>query len=310
MASILAFGKYLPNRVLTNAELAGMVSCEAAWIEQATGIAERRMAAPEEDVVALGVHAGKDCLAASGIEVSAIAMLLVSSGSTTRSFPGPAADIAKLLNLPAATPAIDLPMASAGSLFGLALASRLAASTGPILLIASEKMTDCALLEPLEKNTSILFGDGAGACIVVPGKGRMEIQASVLHSEGAHTNDLALDFAGRLTMNGMNVIRHASQKIPAAIREVLGSLETCRISTFLMHQANQNLIDRVAKALGVETTRFFSNIRNYGNTSSASMLIAAAEWLESTSPEPGELVCFSAFGAGYHWGALLCEIMA
>jgi 3-oxoacyl-[acyl-carrier-protein] synthase-3 len=110
-------------------------------------------------------------------------------------------------------------------------------------------------------------------------------------------------------MDGRAVILQASRRIPAAIREVLDrhSVEAAGVHTFLLHQANSNLTTRVAKSLGVPADRFFSNIRHRGNTSSASLLIAASEWSEKAAIGAGDYVCFSAFGAGFHWGALLAR---
>jgi 3-oxoacyl-[acyl-carrier-protein] synthase-3 len=206
-------------------------------------------------------------------------------------------------------PAIDLPMASAGSLFGLSLASRLASFYGNVLVVGAEKMSTILLREPLERGVAALFGDGAGACIVSADHGIARIVDSVLHSDGAFADDLKLQYGATLEMNGRSVILQASRKIPAAIGELLerNRVSPADVEVFLMHQANQNLIDRVAKALGVGQDKFYSNIRRYGNTSSASMLIAAAEWWARGDIAGGRPVCFAAFGAGYHWGALLAE---
>src|SRR5258708_5745464 len=154
------------------------------------------------------------------------------------------------------------------------------------------------------------FWRGAGACIVAPGDGPAKIVDAVLHSDGAFAEDLRLEFEAPLSMNGRSVIMQASRKIPGAISELLlkNSKTAASIEIFLMHQANQNLIDRVARALEVEPQKFYSNIRRYGNTSSASMLIAASEWWSAASPLPGALICFAAFGAGFHWCALLVEM--
>jgi len=107
----------------------------------------------------------------------------------------------------------------------------------------------------------------------------------------------------------MAVIRHATRKIPEVIAELLqrNAIPSAAIHTFLMHQANQNLIDRVARAIDAPSDRFYSNIRRYGNTSSASMLIAASEWHETAQLAPGDSICFAAFGAGFHWGAALAQ---
>jgi len=122
-----------------------------------------------------------------------------------------------------------------------------------------------------------------------------------LHSDGSFAGDLRLEFDQPLHMDGRVVILQASRKIPAAIQEVLGARPASEVDVFLMHQANQNLIVRVAKALEVAPEKFYSNIARYGNTSSASMLIAASEW----SFRPKQPVVFAGFGAGFHWGAVM-----
>jgi 3-oxoacyl-[acyl-carrier-protein] synthase III len=206
-------------------------------------------------------------------------------------------------------PAIDLPVASAGSLFGMSLAASLSVTHGNVLVVASEKMSTIVSRDPLERGVAPLFGDGAGACLIGPNDGAVPIIDSVLHSDGAFAQDLRLEFGEPLEMNGRSVILQASRKIPSAAAELLerhGKLASA-VKVFLMHQANQNLMDRVARALQVDPARFYSNIRRYGNTSSASMLIAAAEWWRDPGPRAGDLICFAAFGAGFHWGAILAE---
>jgi 3-oxoacyl-[acyl-carrier-protein] synthase-3 len=170
-------------------------------------------------------------------------------------------------------------------------------------------MSRVVLREPREKGVAILFGDGAGACLISPDAGQAEIVDSVLASDGAFAEDLFLENGAPLKMNGRSVILHASRKIPAAIRSVLHrhSIPAADVQAFLLHQANQNLMDKVAATLGVAPERFFSNIRRYGNTSSASMLIAACEWRRQEGFRAGAPVIFAAFGAGFHWGALLAR---
>ena len=190
------------------------------------------------------------------------------------------------------------------------MAAQLSAAYGNVLVIASEKMSSVAMREPLERGVAPLFGDGAGACLIGPGEGMAQILDSVLHSDGAFAEDLRLEFDAPLAMNGRSVILQASRKMPAAIGEVLertGS-SAAAVKIFLMHQANQNLMDRVARALNVDAARFYSNIRRYGNTSSASMLIAAAEGWRESRPDKNDLICFAGFGAGFHWGALLARV--
>jgi 3-oxoacyl-[acyl-carrier-protein] synthase III len=307
MASIRSFGRYLPEQVLTNDELAGKLGCTAEWIYEVSGIEERRIA-KDQNVASLAVEAARDCIRRGGVSTTDVKLVIVSSASSEQRFPGPAALVAKELGL-AGIPALDVPIASAGSLFAMVLADRLAPTCGTVLVVAAEKMSEPAQHEPLNRNVAILFGDGAGACLVDPSGEGLRILNHTLHSDGNFADDLRLDLEGELKMNGLTVIMHASRKLPSAIAEVLdaGVAEATDVSMFLMHQANQNLIDRVARAIGVPPNRFFTNIHDYGNTSSASMLIAASEWHERYPPSSGDLICFAAFGAGFHWGALLAR---
>ena len=308
MASMLSFGRYVPDRILGNAALASQLGCDPAWILESSGIEERRIAADEETIAVLAERASRHCLEHARVDAAQIGLVILSSGTAERRFPGPAAQLAQMLGL-AGTPAIDLPMASAGSLFGLALAAQLAPTYGTILVAAAEKMSGPASTEPLDRNVAILFGDGAGACLIGNLPGGLEIIDSALHSDGAYADNLRLEHSGPVQMDGRTVILQAARRIPAAIREVLDrqGVEAASVHTFLLHQANRNLTERVAKTLGVPASRFFSNIHRYGNTSSASLLIAASEWREQATLGSGDSVCFAAFGAGFHWGALLAR---
>ncbi|HTB11409.1 MAG TPA: ketoacyl-ACP synthase III [Bryobacteraceae bacterium] len=299
---IHSFGAHVPDRVVTNAELAPQLGCTPEWIESVSGIRERRWAG-EENVADLATAAARDCLRKAGIEASQLGLILLSSGSAERRFPGPASTVAAALGLNA-TPAIDLPIASAGSIFGLSLASQLAGTFGDVLVVAAEKMSAVVQGAALDQNTAILFGDGAGAALVSSRPGRFEVLDSVLHTDGAFREDLTLEWGSALQMKGLTVILQAARKLPAVIDEVLKrqNIDAKDVVQFVMHQANQNLITRVAKGLGVDASLMFSNVARYGNTSSASMLIAAAEWEPVAGP-----VVFAGFGAGFNWGALVAR---
>jgi 3-oxoacyl-[acyl-carrier-protein] synthase III len=310
MPAIRAFSSYLPEGRLTNAELAARLGTTPEWILEVSGIEERRVAG-SQSVVDLAVAAARACLARAGRASSEIGCVIVSSASAENRFPGPAAVVVKELGL-AGIPAIDVPVASAGSLFALSLADQLVRRNGTVLVIASEKMSSHGTAEPLDKNVAILFGDGAGACLVTadetaaPGERCLKILSHAIHSDGTFAADLKLPWSGRVEMNGLAVILQASRKLPAVIQEVAGaaSIPLSSVAVFLLHQANRNLLLKVAKTLSVDPARFFSNIESYGNTSSASMLIAAADWAAESTPVPGETVVFAAFGAGFHWGGL------
>ena len=306
MAFLRGFGAYLPSRTLTNREIAERLSCEEDWIRSVSGISARRVAEPVETVIDLATLAGQDCIGHAGVDRSRIGLVLVSSGSSERRFPGPASSVAARLGL-AGVPAIDLPIASAGAVFGLALAHQLAPVYKEVLLVAAEKMSDTVWRDPVDRNTAILFGDGAGACSISAHEGAAETKAAVLHSDGNFAEDLRLEFGQPLFMNGRAVIMQVSRKLPKVIEEVLeaGGVSAAKVDAFLLHQANQNLIVKVAQSLSAPPEKFYSNIETYGNTSSASMLIAAAEWSQKSGFSPGMPVVFAGFGAGLHWGAVL-----
>ena len=308
MAFLKGFGACLPARVVDNQEMAAITGVTPDWILNISGIEERRFAAADETVADLATAAAQDCLSRCGVPASALGMVIVAGGTSGRSFPGPAPTVAHRLGLTGA-PAIDLPMPSAGALFGLALAARLAAEYGHILVVGAEKMSAVVERQPVDPGVAVLFGDGAGACVVSAADGPAEIIDSVIYSDGAFTEDLCLDFASPLHMNGRAVIMQATRKIPRAISEILDrcKVPAPEVDAFIMHQANQNLIDGVARALGVPSSRFYSNIRRYGNTSAASMLIAASEWSQAGGFRSGAPVVFAGFGAGFNWGALLAR---
>ena len=153
MAFLRGFGSWVPDRVVTNAELAARLGCDAAWITAGCGIEERRYAGAGDSVASMGARAAEDCLARCSAEASSIGLLIATGGTGERRFPGPAAEIAHRLGI-APAPAIDLPMASAGAVFGLALASELAAAYGSVLVVAAEKMS-AAVAAGTDRNTEI-----------------------------------------------------------------------------------------------------------------------------------------------------------
>lgn len=309
MARVRGFGSYLPSRVVDNTEIGILCGADPAWIKQQTGIEQRRWAAPEEFVADLGVKAARDCLANCGALPAEIGLVLVSSGSSERRFPGPAASIAAALGL-AGIPAIDLPIASAGSLVGLTVAVDLVERYRNVLVIGTEVMSRVIGLNPANRDTAILFGDGAGACLVSRDSGFARVSDSILRSDGDFAQILRLDVDAPLFMDGRSVIMQVSRKLPRVIQELLdrNNRQAAEIEVFLLHQANLNLITKVAQVLSAPDSRFFRNLDKYGNTSSASLLIAAAEWRASLAggPLPGPIV-MAAFGAGLNWGAMLLD---
>lgn len=308
MSFIRAFGSYLPSRVVKNEEIGWFTGRTPDWIVGVSGIEQRRFAAEYEDVSVLATFAGGNCLQNAKLSPKDVGLLIVTSGTGPRSFPGPAATVAEKLGLTRAA-GIDLPMASAGSVFALAMARDLAPRYGTVLVVAAEKMSTVALRQPINRSSAALFGDGAGACLVSAKDGFLEIVDSALHTDGTGSEDLRLGFAAPLEMRGRNVIRNAGKKLPAAIREVLhhSDLHPKEVEAYFVHQANLHVVEGVARALGAETDSFPVNIREYGNTSSASMLIVADEYFRDRAVKSGHYFVFGAFGAGYHWGAVLTK---
>jgi 3-oxoacyl-[acyl-carrier-protein] synthase-3 len=306
MALLRAFGAYLPTRVVDNHEMAAATGTDPEYILRGSGIEQRRFAAPDESVASLGIRAAKNCLENAGLVARDVGLLLAASGSAEHRFPGPASAIGAGLGI-TGVPAIDLPIASAGSLFGMALAAHLAPTYGNVLVVGSEVMSRVVARHPAHRDTAILFGDGAGACLIGAETGFAEIRDSLLASDGDFAAALRLDLDAPLYMDGRTIILQAARKIPRAITELLerNRIAPEAVEMFLMHQANLNLMTRVAQSLAIPEDRFYRNIQRYGNTSSASLLIAAAEWRQEHSSPPAGPLVFAAFGAGLHWGALL-----
>jgi 3-oxoacyl-[acyl-carrier-protein] synthase-3 len=306
MPYLHSFGCALPAERVGNEALAARTGMGATEIAEKTGIRERRYAAEGVTVADLGLAAASDCLANAGLSVQDVGLILFATGTGEQSFPGPASELAAKLGL-TSTPAIDLPIASAGSLAGIALANDLVPRYGNVLVVASEIMS--RRISDADPDTAVLFGDGAGACLVSRDQGFARIVDFALYTDGNSAGSLYLPSCGTLQMNGLAVILHASRKLPRAVGDLLNAhgLSPMDVGVYLMHQANANLLRKVASTLKVPEERFFSNIECYGNTSSASLLIAAAEWRSSgASPAAGPVV-LAAFGAGFHWGVVLAE---
>ncbi len=305
-AFLRATGAALPSRVVGNEELAPLVGADAAWIEQVSGIRERRYAADSDTVVSLAVQAAEACLAQANVSAADLGMLLLSSGSPERTCPGPAGEVAARLGMTSA-PALDFAIPSAGSLIALATAMRFTPHVGPVLVVASEIMSRRIDRTPEGKNTAILFGDGAGACLVDPSHGFLELADAALFTDGGGADVLYMD-GDRLHMDGGSVILRASRKIPAALNDLLArnSLVPDDVESLVMHQANGNLIAKVAQGTRIAPERCFRNIDRYGNTSSASLLIALDEW-HAAHPRPQGPVVLASFGAGLTWGAMLAK---
>lgn len=309
MTHLAGFGAALPETVVTNAALASEFQVPEEWILSVSGIRERRRAGEDETPATLAEAASRKALAAAVLLPSQLGAIIVGSGSSPRQFPGISADLQRRLEAPG-IPAFDIPLASSGSLVALALAVDLAPRYGPVLVAGAEVMSRIIDRPPRTKESAILFGDGAGACIVSPGPGAIEVTDIRFACDGALGDDLSLEPGAPLVMNGRTVILQASRKLPAAVRDLLGraGLQPADVDLFVLHQANLVLLRQVAKTLAVDESRLFVNVDRYGNTSAASLLIALSEAAEQGLVSAGKRVVLGAFGAGFSWGAALLTV--
>jgi 3-oxoacyl-[acyl-carrier-protein] synthase-3 len=301
----------LPERVLDNAALAAEFGVEPEWILEASGIRERRVVSPGESVTTLAERAARASLAAAGLEPHQLGAIVCGTGTPPRQFPGLSADVQAALGA-GGIPAFDIHLASVGGLFALAVATDLCARHGPVLIVAAEEMSTVMARGPRVKETAILFGDGAGACVVRPGEGPLSVVDLSLGSDGANAAALCMDHGGALQMDGRTVILQANRKLRAAITTLLErhNLKSSDVGLWLFHQANLNLLRQVGGALGIDPARVFVNLDRYGNTSSASLLIAMSEARAQGRLRAGERAVLAAFGSGLSWGAILLDVRA
>lgn len=317
-AGLSGLGVALPDTVVTNADWERVLDTSDEWITTRTGIRERRRAAPEETTSDLAGRAARAALADAGLEPSDIGAVIVATTTPDHVIPQTAPTVAAGLGLE--VPAFDVGAGCTGFVYGLAVASTYAACglADRVLLIGAEVLT--RFVDPTDRATAILFGDGAGATVVTVGSGALG--PFDLGSDGG-LRDLLLVPAGgaraatspetvagsghHLRMNGREIYRHAVGRMSASSRAVLASagLDADDVDLFVGHQANARILDAVARRLGIPEGRAFLAIARYGNTSAASIPIALADAREQGHLEVGMRILLTAFGAGLTWGSCL-----
>ncbi|MEX0912768.1 MAG: beta-ketoacyl-ACP synthase III, partial [Gemmatimonadota bacterium] len=310
----------LPDRVLTNAELEGMVDTSDEWITSRTGIRERRIAPPEMSAADMGAEAARRALSAADVAAEDLDLVIVSTATPDRLLPSTACDVQAMLDAGNAG-AYDYATACSGFLFGLSIASAhiIAEQADTVLVICSEKMS--SIIDWTDRTTCVLFGDGAGAAIVQRGNGGPSgILSSFMKSDGALAEllyrpaggtripmDLAvLDERSHLVrMAGPEVFRSAVRSMCEAADGALrrAGVKADEIDLLVPHQANIRIIEATAKYAGISMENVFVNVDRYGNMSSASLPVALDEAIESGRAGEGSLVLMVAFGAGFTWAA-------
>ncbi|MEZ5853986.1 MAG: beta-ketoacyl-ACP synthase III [Hyphomicrobiaceae bacterium] len=317
---IRGVGAYLPKRVLTNDDMASLVDTTDQWIVERTGIRQRHIAADDEFTSDLGIAAARQALVRSGIDPVEIDLVICATATPDRTFPATAVKIQAGLGISKGA-AFDIQAVCSGFTYALATADNFL-KTGQFkraIVIGAE--TFSRILDWTDRTTCVLFGDGAGAVVLEaqPQRGTREdrgILASQIRSDGRYEELLYVDggpgstkTTGHLRMNGREVFRHAVQKISGVIEEtlVMTGYAPDEIDLFVPHQANQRILDGIARKLGIAPSKIMMTLDRHGNTSAASIPLALNEAFEQHRVKEGDLVLMEAMGGGLTWGAVLAR---
>ncbi len=321
---ILGVGRYLPERCVTNNDLAKMFATSDEWIRQRTGIVERHFADEGVYCSDLALEASREALKSAGMKAQDLDFIIFATLSPDHHFPGNGCYLQPKLGL-SGIGCMDIRNQCSGFLYSLAAADAFVriGMYKRILVVGAEVQSSGLSFTDEGRDVSVIFGDGAGAVIVGPSEDPARgILTNHLHADGAFADILRLEMfdishkpclthemldRGSLwpRMKGKEVFRVAVTKIPEVIEEALKavSLKVEDIDLFIPHQANLRINQFAAAKLGVPEEKFYSNIQRYGNTTAASLPIALSEALEQGLVKEGSLVMFVAFGAGFTWGA-------
>lgn len=318
-ADFLGFGGYVPQRVMTNDDWARLIDTDDEWIRARTGIRERRFAAEGQSTADLAEEAARVALKDAGLDGADLDEIIVATDTPEVYTPDTAAFLQTRLGA-GPIPAYDLGGSGcSGWVQAIDVArARIAMTPRRILVVGVELIS--RLISWKERESCVLFGDAAGAVVMGPEGGKGRLLEVVAGTDGSRADILGLEVGGtripfsqeaidsgafnHLTMNGREVFREAVKRMSAAAQAVLEKIGATleEVSLVIPHQANQRIIDVVAKGLGIED-RIYSNVANYGNTGSATVPFALWEARETGRILPGDLVVLTAFGAGFHWAA-------
>jgi 3-oxoacyl-[acyl-carrier-protein] synthase III len=316
---IAGWGKYLPERVMPNSELARLVDTSDEWIRARTGIGERRIAADEESTCSLAVQAARPALALAGVAPEELDLIIVATCTPDYSnMPATASLVQHALGASRAG-AFDLNAVCSGFLYGLATGSQfvLTGVHQNVLVIGAEVFT--RILDWEDRSTCVLFGDGAGAVVLQPTAAPGGLLSFVLGSDGSGGCSLYVPAGGSrepasaasvaerrhyVKMQGREVFRFAARIVPDSTLSALeqAGLTTDDIDLLIPHQANVRIIDAAARRLKLSDGAVFSNVERYGNTSAASIPVALCEAIEEGRVQSGDTIVMSGFGAGLSWG--------
>lgn len=327
-AKLSGWGFYVPERVVTNAELETYMNTSDEWIQERSGIKERRFFEPGKDTVSsMAAEASKKAIEKAGINAEDIDMIIMATLSSDYYFPGPGVLLQRLLGLKN-IPAFDIRQQCSGFIYGLSLAEQYIKTETykNILLVGSEVQSGILEMSDRGRDFAVLFGDGAGA-VVLQASDEPGLLSTHIHSDGEHAEELFMRHPGSVNpdfvtpemiengdllpyMNGKLVFKTAVQKFPEVIKEALdhNELGIEDIDLFIPHQANFRITEFVRQKLGLPVEKVVSNIHKYGNTTAATIPIALAESMDAGLLKKGDLLCLAAFGSGFTWGSALIRI--
>src|SRR5712691_205143 len=320
-AGILGTGHSYPEGILTNADLEKIVETSDEWITTRTGIKQRRKAAPGEYTSLFAVRAARQAIERARLDPADIDLVLCATVTPDQILPSTGCIIQAELGANKAA-ALDIVAACSGFLYGLALADAMirAGQSQYALVIGAEILTQ--YVDYSDRQTCVLFGDGAGAAVVGPVEAKRGILAARIKSDGRYEEQLYSPGGGTrlppppetlaagehfFKMKGNELFKVAVRSMTDISREVLeeAGMRAEDIDLFIPHQANQRITDAVANKLEVDSSRIYSNIAMHGNTSSASIPIALDECVEAARIREGDLVLLASFGGGVTWGGVL-----
>jgi len=316
---LTGWGKYLPENVVTNKDLEAKVNTSDTWIQTRTGIKERRLASDNETASGMAAKAAGDALRVAGLKPEQLDLVIVATVTPEMIFPSCASLVQHAIGAKNAA-AFDLNAACTGFVYAVATASQFI-STGTfkkILIVGSEVYS--RILDWNDRDTCVLFGDGAGAVVLEAGSNPPGFLSFVLGSNGAKPELLNLPgLCGNpnnpdkdrhyLCMNGSEIYKFAVRTMVKASKQVLNNagLTIDDLKLFIPHQANRRIIQAVAKSLGMPSDKVFMNVEKYGNTSAASVPIALCEAVEEGRIDAGDYLAMVGFGAGLSWGATVLQ---
>ena len=314
---IVGTGSYLPERVVTNDELAARMDTSDAWIRARTGIRQRHVAEATQACSDLALPAARAALASAGLQASDVDLIIVATSTPDYVFPSTACLLQAKLGIKGC-PAFDMQAVCSGFVYALAVADKFVRSGQHrcALVIGSEVFS--RILDWNDRGTAVLFGDGAGA-VVLRADTRPGVLGSVLHADGAYADILSVPgnvCGGKvigsplLQMDGQAVFKFAVRVLDEVARETLAQcgLQAKDIDWLIPHQANVRILDATVKKLGIDSAKLIVTVDKHGNTSAASIPLALDVAVRDGRIKPGQRVMLEGVGGGFTWGAALVEM--